>query len=736
MMTPITMSKNPDAKPLDINELNTRYTDGDSADQEVFAEMRSNVQLVAGEHYSRRQSNFYKRIRDAKEISQEQKIRLTKNHIKNICQKYVNNIMSHEPGVGFSPRHEEDLHNQKVTALNKKLWEDAVQKYNLEDKMDDWCDNFVQIGEQHTKIFYDPNGGPIMGFNPLLDDETGEAQVNEMQQPMPDPQSPIFGGAFIFEDIYGFNLLRPSECKDLRDAEWVISRKMSSTKELKAKFPDEKVSQYIQPSTDETYFVFDSAKGAYRKTKNQAMLREHYIRPCSEFPQGQFLITTKEGILAKDALPGGVFPIISTVFDRVQTTPRGRAPVKQMRPYQAEINRSASKMAEHQITLGDDKLLIPNGGKTSAGISLPGIRSVNFTGGSPTVLPGRSGEQYLQYMESQISELYQVMNVDEDSAENNQNMDPNLVLYMAGRKKVKFQRWIKRFEKFLIEVCKTYLRLAKVHLTDEQLVQIFGEVERGNIAEFRNSDDLAYALNIEAQADDIETKFGKQMSIQHTLQYVGGQLKPEDIGKMIRAMPYANMEETFDDLTLDYDLAVDDILALDRGERPPIAQNDNHAYMLKKLTFRMRKRDFKYLSPQIQMNYQQKIQAHQQFEAQQAMAIQRAEQGFIPTGGYQVTCQMYVTDPSDPTGKKTRPVRVPYQALDWLVTQLNAQGQGQAELAAMDQSDQAAIANQISSLQRPPMGMPGAPPNGVMNHGPMPGPAAAMPMGNAMPRRM
>src|SRR5882724_3961605 len=161
-------------KKHDINALNTNYTDGDSIDSEVFAEMRSNLLLVSGEHYNRRQSNFYKRIRDSKELSQEQKLRLTKNHVQNICKKYVNNIMEHEPGVGFSPRREDDLHDQKITDLHHKLWQDAKQKYTIDDKLDDWCDNFVEIGETNVKIFYDPSGGPISGFNPLMDEDTGQ----------------------------------------------------------------------------------------------------------------------------------------------------------------------------------------------------------------------------------------------------------------------------------------------------------------------------------------------------------------------------------------------------------------------------------------------------------------------------------------------------------------------------------------------------------------------------------
>ena len=733
-------------KKHDINELNSLYLDGDSIDQEVFAEMRSNILLNSGEHYNRRQSNFYKRIRDSKELSLEQKLRLTKNHVQNICKKYVNNIMAHQPGVGFTPRVEDDLHCQKNTEFHKKLWQDAKEKYTLDDKMDDWCDDFVQVGEVTVKIFYDPNAGAILGFNPVIDEESGMPTLNEFQEAIPDPSKPVFEGMFIFEEVYGFNLLRPSECKDLRQSEWLCIRKMANKDELKARFKDQPdIAKYVVTSQDETYLVFDGSRGAYRKTKNQVMLREYYFRPCSLYPHGYFYITTKEGILSEGELPGGIFPIITAPFERIQTTPRGRSPVKHMRPYQAEINRSASKIAEHQITLGDDKLILTNTTKVSAGVSLPGVRTVNVSGGpSPTILAGRSGEQYSGYMKDNITEMYQVMNVEEDAEEVAQNMDPYILLYRAARQKKKFGRWIKRFEKFIIEVCKTYLRLAKLQMTDDAICKAIGEDERANIPEFRNSDDLSFNINIEAEADDIETKFGKQIVFNHTLQYVGSQLTRADIGKIMREAPYANSEGAFDDMTLDYDLSEDEILALDRGETPPISQTDNHQYLLTKLKARMRKRDFRYLSPMIQNNYQQKVMAHEQFISFQLQQQQRAESGFIPTGGYSVTCQMYATDPSDPTGKKTSPVRVPYQSLQWLVQQLQAQGQGQQEIAAMDPSTQSDIMGMMNGAPRlgmPPQpgGMPMRPgmphPSTLARNGMvarpamMPQPGTTMPMG-------
>ena len=173
-----------------------------------------------------------------------------------------------------------------------------------------------------------------------------------------------------------------------------------------------------------------------------------------------------------------------------------------MRPYQAEINRTASKIAEHQITLGDDKLLIKNGSKVSAGAQLPGIRSVSYTGEKPDVLQGRAGDQYLNYMNSQITEMYQVMMVAEDSEPTQENgqLDPYVLLFRSARQKKKFQRYIKKFEKFLIELCELYLNLAKIHFPDDQIIMAAGKNEQVNIPEFRQYDNTCYEVNIEAQA--------------------------------------------------------------------------------------------------------------------------------------------------------------------------------------------------------------------------------------------
>lgn len=690
------------------------YTESESSDAEFFAEGRSNVLLYAGDHYTRKTSNYFERLRTNEKLSGEQKLRLTKNHVQYICDAYVNNIIAPNPGVGFSPKNEKETHDQKVAQMHHAVWRDMHDRYNIGDRIDEWADNFVQLGEAVVKITFDPTLGPVKAYNqkmgsngqplylhPYTGDETElTMEGNAAFQPAPDMKDPIHRGEFVFESVYSFNLLRPAECKDIREAEWLGIRKMTAISKLKAQFPE--FAGKIKPTTDQTYVVFDAARGGYVKSKDMAMVVEYYFRPCHKYPKGYFYITIVDQILVGDELPGGVFPIIVQPFKTFATTPRGHSPIKTMRPYQAEINRGASKMAEHQITLGDDKVLIQNGTKVSAGQQLPGLRSVNYTGQEPKILPGRDGSQYLNTVTQNITELYQVMGVKEMNEDAPAQLDPYVMLFRSASLKKRFQRYIRRFENFLVEVVETALALAKVHYTDDMLVYAVGSTEQVNIPEFRSADDLHYEVKIESQSEDIESKLGHQMVINHALQYIGPQMKPEDIGKLLRAMPFGNFDESFDDMTVDYDSSVNDILALDRGEKPPVNQYDNHIYNVKRLVSRTRKADFRFLSPEIQQSYASKIQLHQQFEAQNQIALQRARQGLIPTGGYLAKCDLYVPSAADPN-KKER-VTLPAESIGWLVQHLQAQQAGLAPVEGMPTGAQAQMADQFTMMG----GSPGA----------------------------
>lgn len=690
------MNQTQPEKKHSLGELNILYDEADQDDAKVFAEMRSNILLVAGDHYSKKTHRFYERLRDTKAISEEQKIRLTKNHIQRISKTYVNNIISYCPGVSIGPKNETELQDQKAAELHHAVWLDAKEQQDIDEKTEDWADDFVNIGEVATKIFWDKDAGKIIANYEVHDPSTNEPMVDQSGNKV--PGEPVFQGALVFEDIYGFNLLRPRGCQNLSKAPWLGTRKMIPIKDaMRLVGDDEEKQKFIQEGQDKTYLIFDAADAGYANARDMVMIREYYFRPCAQYPKGWFYITTEFGVIADGELPFGIFPIVTQYFDKYQTAPRGCSIIKTLRPYQVEVNRAASKMAEHHITLGDDKIIMQKGSSLQYGGVLPGIRGVMVTGKDPTILNGRDGSQYLNYMNSQIAEMYQVAMVSEDTEEVNKDgqLDPYAMLMKAARQKKRFTRYTRRFEHFLVKVTKLYLELAKKYYPDEMLIPAIGKREFINIPEFRNAEALCYQIKVEPSTDDLETKFGKMLSINHALQYVGNKLDKEDIGKLMRAIPYANEEESFEDFTADYDNATNDILALERGETPIFDKNDTHPYMIKRLRKRQRQADYRFLQDNVKLNYEKKIQLHEAVMADQAAQLQRAQAGFIPTDGYMAVVDLYASDPANP--KKTQRVRLPYSSIIWLIKRLEDQGLAQDALKGIDDGTKADIAQQLQA---------------------------------------
>jgi hypothetical protein len=198
----------------------------------------------------------------------------------------------------------------------------------------------------------------------------------------------------------------------------------------------------------------------------------------------------------------------------------------------------------------------------------------------------------------------------------------------------------------------------------------------------------------------METRLGKQLTFNQIMQYVGSNLDPKDIGKLIRTSPYANNELASEDLTMDFDNGTNMILALDRGQMMQPSMYDDKKYLIKRLTTRTRKADFKFIAPQIQQMYDQVINQLIQMDADEQRKIQEAEAGFIPMSGMAVVCDIYVPDPNN--SSKTMRARVPYDSLTWLLKRLEEQGNSQQAIMQQQQAITAQTAQAFSNSPSQP----------------------------------
>lgn len=722
-----------------VQELNQLFSDGETGDQELFAEQRSNVQLISGEHYSKKGHHFWNRLRENKEVSQDQKIRLTKNHIRKIVLIYTNAITTYAPGVQASPKDKSSLQHQKSAELKNAVWADGKNRHDFNQLINQLAADFCGIGECALKLWFNPMAGKFLGMEASMKD--GQVELDEMGQPVAS-DNPKFAGDVIAERIFSFNIIRQAGAKNLKDSEFLCHRKMVKIDDARAmvdastKSDEEKeeLKKKIMETPDGTYMVLDGNTGKYNYAKDQCMLKEWFFRPCAKYPKGYFYIQTGESILFEGELPFGIFPILMEGFDSTPTSPRCRSIVKVTRPYQVEINRCASKMAEHQITLGDDKILVQNGSKLTPGVTLPGVRSFQYSGMQPIVMEGRTGAQYLEYMNAQISEMYSVAMVEDMLEEKQEKFDPYQSLFRSIKDKKKFSFYSDKFESFLKSFYATYITLCQNYYDENHLIPAIGKSEYINIAEFKGTDELSTTVILEPQSDDSETKLGRQIALNHFIQYVGPQLGKDDLGKILRLMPYANDEEILEDLTMDYDCSVNYMLAMDRGEQVEPKPEDNHPYLIKKFINRTRQPDFKLLPPESQMLYKNAIAQHQQMQTDNEVKIKQAQSEFIPTSGYLVACDFYVPDPKNPE-KLPKRVRLPSEALGWLIKQLESQGSSQETLQNLGQGALADMSSMLmQKLQQAGLANQGQ----GMPPGQMPSPGLQMPpmqqMGPTSPR--
>ena len=110
-----------------LQKLNKMYQDGVSADGDLYAEMRSNIKMVSGDHYQKKNWKWLSHVRENAEMNNEQKIRIMKNHTNKIYKTYVNRIVNMAPDTCIEPQNEKELPDQKAAELHKAIWDDIKE---------------------------------------------------------------------------------------------------------------------------------------------------------------------------------------------------------------------------------------------------------------------------------------------------------------------------------------------------------------------------------------------------------------------------------------------------------------------------------------------------------------------------------------------------------------------------------------------------------------------------------
>ena len=677
-----------------LQDLNKLYTEGESADKTLYAEMRSNILLISGDHYIKRNWKALQSLRDSATVNEEQKIRIMKNHTNKIFKAYVNRLISAAPGTKIIANNEKEPQNQKAAEMHSDVWKFIKKQIKFPELRTQCAEDYVGIGEVWVRIAWDWDKGYLKKQEDIMhqvpqEDGTVQEQPNGQK-------TNYFSGGLDVKRVFGFNVFRPKACQELASAPWLGIRYMEDIEPLVAQYPELKTK--IKEDSQQAFLIFDANNAEYSTTKDQVLVKEIYYRPSPKYPKGYYYKFIKDTILSEGELPAGVFPLRQAGFDSIPTHPRANSPVKQWKPYQVEINRMASKMAEHQVTLGDDKVIIQNGGKLSNGGSYPGIRALSATGGNVSVITGRTGEQYQNVLTSTIAEYYQNAMVPEEAETNSLSgqVDPYALLMSLSKWKSRFSTNIERFERFLVEVTEACLELTKHFIEDDELIQAVGRHEQVNIAEYKRAGPLGYQITLEEASDDTEARIGRKLSMDRFLQYAGANMSKEDVGKFLRLDPYLNKEQLFSDFTMAYDNATNDILALDRGQMPMMNKYryPKVEYILEKLSNRMGQADFQFLDPKIQQLYAQVMEQYQQMLSEMVQNQAALNADMIPTDGPLVRTDFWVPSKKDST--KQERLALPNTTLLWVWDRIQKQGM---TTDILQQQQQAVVSDVAKSMR-------------------------------------
>jgi|LGVF01.2.fsa_nt_gb hypothetical protein len=640
-----------------IESIRTLYEESKQCDSAIFAEMRTNVLLRNGKHYSNNTRKVIDNLRNKGVVDNKQKIRITKNHMHRITNDYTNSILSKNPSVACKPFNESDMADIKDAQLSNAVVQNIRIKNNWKKKRRSFVSDMTSIGEAYAILRFDYDKGTT-----VTDPLTG---------------MPKSLGEFVIEKCFGFDLKRDAMATSWDDCRFVFRDKLVDTKEAEAivgKLSPENVKAITENNYESSMVTsFDMNNCSYSSEAGKVHFIETFVRPCTEYGEGKYVLSTKDFIIFQMDLPIGIFPVYQLGFDEVATSPRCTSIINVARPYQAEINRASSKQAEHQITLGDDKLITKNTSKIANGGKLHGVRMIKVDGEDPKIMPGRTGEQYVNYIQGEIRQMYEAVNLPHllSDAKQSEAGDPYALLHKTMSQKGIYVNYSEQYEDFEKAIFTDAIKLAKVYYTDEHIIKVVGKKEQVNIEEFKRSDDAGFDIVVEESNGDLETRYGKLLTITNVLQYAGSRLTPEQLGQLIKELPYANKERIFNSLTSNIDLVENIILALDRGETPTLPKYGNLDVILSALTNRTVQADFQFLPQQTQQAYQQYIKQVEMTKANQQLQAQQAQQGLIPAGGFLTTVNASVKNPE--TGKVER-IKLPSDAVSWLYGKLSQQG--------------------------------------------------------------
>lgn len=277
---------------------------------------------------------------------------------------------------------------------------------------------------------------------------------------------------------------------------WIGEEKPRDVEYIKAKYdvevtadPKTTYLSSVQLNSNSPGSAIDSGKS----TSKMAMVRELWIRPCAEYPNG-IKVTTAGGHLLDISDAAGDMPYILFGDLPIPGSVKYQSFLQDMIPIQKTINIAKTLMATHMKRMGNSIWAVPQGSDVDEDELTNEVSTIvrfNPQIGAPqriapNDLPGFF-DRIIEYMQRDLDDMSGVRELSGNALPAGLDTASGLAM-MVEQENEKLAVSSQNYERGMKNVLKRVLRLMKKHYTEERQAQILGPDNEMELIAFRGSD--------------------------------------------------------------------------------------------------------------------------------------------------------------------------------------------------------------------------------------------------------
>lgn len=470
-----------------------------------------------------------------------------------------------------------------------------IAKFNAARRAGVWWSSLCGVGFMKTwydmsfklPAIMDPNGGPP------------KEQVN---------------GAVRYDGISPFHIFVPYlDVEDLSDQPWIIHARTYDALHVKAVYKKaiEPDSQSAKMGSEQRFLSSINANASNKF--NQVYLKEVWIKPNMEYPEGKLVVFAGEELLFDSVFPyaHGEYP-----FQKFNGTRSGgfygSSIIEDLIPMQKEFNLVKSQIAESRDLTAKPALTVTKGTVDIKKIkAVPGQIIEVQPGGEP---PKRLvNPDFPAYVVNDLESTIREMDNAAGQFEITRGHTPpgieaaSAIAYLQEENDTRLHDAIASIEDAVSESGRQSLQLVQQYWDQTRIVKTVSATHLQGTIEFkgkdlRNNTDLRVVSGSMAP----RSAAAKQAFI---LEAIKMQLIPPAVG--LKYLPLNDTESMYNEVQIDNNHAQRENLRMARGEQVEVMEWDNHVIHVQEHENFMKSQEFELLDPNMQQVFVEHRKQHQ-----------------------------------------------------------------------------------------------------------------------------